>query len=309
MCALKVIKNKKRFHQQAEVEVKILRQLAKNDPDVQSNVVHMIDSFVFRSHLCITFDLHSINLYEFLKRNHFKGLSGALVRRFAAQLLVSLSFLRRNGVVHCDLKPENILLASPSRSQLKLIDFGSSCFVTEQSFTYIQSRFYRSPEVILGHPYDTQIDMWSLGCILAELHAGYPLFPGEDETELMACIMECLGVPPAAFVESSPRKKNFFDTRGAPRTVANSRGRKRTPGSTTLASALKTTDVSFVSFLEGCLEWDPAHRMTPEQALQHPWITGRPAPLYSYKSSVSPFRVPKTSSDLRYRASYLLGML
>ena len=57
-------------------------------------------------------------------------------------------------------------------------------------YTYIQSRFYRSPEVILGHPYNMAIDMWSLGCILAELHTGYPLFPGENEVEQLACIME-----------------------------------------------------------------------------------------------------------------------
>ena len=57
-------------------------------------------------------------------------------------------------------------------------------------YTYIQSRFYRSPEVILGHPYSMAIDMWSLGCILAELYTGYPLFPGESEVEQIACIME-----------------------------------------------------------------------------------------------------------------------
>lgn len=57
-------------------------------------------------------------------------------------------------------------------------------------YTYIQSRFYRSPEVILGHPYNMAIDMWSLGCIMAELYTGYPLFPGENEVEQLACIME-----------------------------------------------------------------------------------------------------------------------
>lgn len=63
-------------------------------------------------------------------------------------------------------------------------------FVSSSVYTYIQSRFYRSPEVILGHPYSMAIDMWSLGCIMAELHTGYPLFPGENEVEQLACIME-----------------------------------------------------------------------------------------------------------------------
>lgn len=62
--------------------------------------------------------------------------------------------------------------------------------VSSTVYTYIQSRFYRSPEVILGHPYSMAIDMWSLGCILAELYTGYPLFPGESEVEQIACIME-----------------------------------------------------------------------------------------------------------------------
>lgn len=60
-------------------------------------------------------------------------------------------------------------------------------------YTYIQSRFYRSPEVILGHSYNMAIDMWSLGCIMAELYTGYPLFPGENEVDQLACIMEVRG--------------------------------------------------------------------------------------------------------------------
>ena len=74
-----------------------------------------------------------------------------------------------SGVIHCDLKPENILLKAPNKSSIKVIDFGSSCFENERVYTYIQSRFYRSPEVILGVPYDMAIDMWSFGCILAEV--------------------------------------------------------------------------------------------------------------------------------------------
>lgn len=80
--------------------------------------------------------------------------------------------------MHCDLKPENVMLRQPNRSIIKVIDFGSSCLTDERVYTYIQSRFYRAPEVILGLPYSTPIDMWSMGCILAELFTGYPLFPG-----------------------------------------------------------------------------------------------------------------------------------
>lgn len=77
-------------------------------------------------------------------------------------------------------------------------------------YTYIQSRFYRSPEVILGMNYHMAIDMWSLGCILAELYTGFPIFPGENEQEQLSCIMEVLGVPDKEFINRSTRKKLFF---------------------------------------------------------------------------------------------------
>ena len=270
--AVKVIRNKKRFHHQALVEVKILEHLRHKDPDNVSGVVHMHEYFYFRNHLCISFEPLSSNLYEFVKNNNFRGLSLSLIRRFAAQLLQSLKFLRSQRVIHCDLKPENILLRQPNKSAIKVIDFGSSCFEDERAYTYIQSRFYRSPEVILGTPYDEAIDMWSLGCILAELYTGYPLFPGENEAEQLACIMEALGTPPRSALDRASRRKHFFDSSGAPRATTNSRGKRRLPGTKNLAQMLKCADRGFVKFLERCLRWNPRDRHTPEEALAHEWI-------------------------------------
>lgn len=71
----------------------------------------------------------------------------------------------------------------PARSLLKVVDFGSGCLVHEQVYTYVQSRYYRAPEVILRIRYSEKVDMWSLGCILAELYTGEPLFPGNNEQE------------------------------------------------------------------------------------------------------------------------------
>jgi len=272
MVAVKIIRNKKRFHTQALVEVKILSHIKEHDQDDSANFVQMKDNFYFRSHLCIVFELLSINLYEFIKNNNFQGVSLPLIRRFAIQLLNSLRFLRKQRIVHCDLKPENILLKDPGKSAIKMIDFGSSCFEDSKVYTYIQSRFYRCPEVILGLPYHCAIDMWSLGCILAELFTGYPLFPGENEVEQLACIMEVLGVPPRKLVAECSRRKVFFDSTGNPRIVPNSRGKRRRPSSTDIMSAIRCTDVQFVSFLEGCLRWDIAERFTPEDGLQHEWI-------------------------------------
>lgn len=193
--AIKLIRNKKRFHHQALVEVKILENLVNWDPKDEFNVIKILDSFYFRNHLCISMELLSINLYELIKANSFVGFSTKLIRRFTSQVLASLSLLRKNRVIHCDLKPENILLMHPRKSAIRVIDFGSSCLEHEKVYTYIQSRFYRSPEVILGMNYHMGIDIWSLGCIMAELYSGYPLFPGENEQEQLACIMEILGPP------------------------------------------------------------------------------------------------------------------
>lgn len=88
------------------------------------------------------------------------------------QCLEALEYLHNLGILHCDLKPENILLKSYKRCEIKIIDLGSSCFVTDNLCLYVQSRSYRAPEVILGLPYDQKIDLWSLGCILAELCSG-----------------------------------------------------------------------------------------------------------------------------------------
>lgn len=92
------------------------------------------------------------------------------------------------------------------------------------------------------------------GCILAELYTGYPLFPGENEVEQLACIMEVLGVPPDDLINTATRKRLFFDSRCSPRCVTNSKGRKRKPGSKSLAQALRCSDPTFNDFISKCLE-------------------------------------------------------
>ncbi|KAI7899140.1 uncharacterized protein BX663DRAFT_522426 [Cokeromyces recurvatus] len=208
--AVKLIRNKKRFYAQAKTEVKILSDL---DPEDKYHNIRMIDSFYFRNHLCIACECLSMNLYEFIKVNNFQGFHTTLIKRFVIQILRSLTLLSKYGVIHCDLKPENILLKHPTKSTIKVIDFGSSCLESQRVYTYIQSRFYRSPEIILGLDYTTAIDMWSLGCIMAELYTGIPIFPGENEQEQLLCIMEVLGLPDEELIELSDRKHLFFGTK------------------------------------------------------------------------------------------------
>lgn len=271
-CALKIIRNKKRFHQQAMVEIRILDHLRSRDRTDSNCVVRMLDTFVFRNHTVITFELHSMNLYELAKLNRYHPFAPQLIKRFTAQLLVAMSFMHREHIVHCDLKPENILLKQENRTSIKIIDFGSSCFESERVYTYIQSRFYRAPEIIMGIAYGRAIDLWSLGCIVCEMAMGFPIFPGENELEQLQCIMEVLGVPPQRMVDRSPRKKNFFEPSGAPKLTPNSHNRVRKPSSKDLQQVLRTEDKLFVDFVLQFLQWEPSCRATPNDAMRHEWI-------------------------------------
>lgn len=148
-----------------------------------------------------------MSLYDKIKESSFEGLSMELVRKYAVQILDSLAMLKEHFIIHCDLKPENILIKDKEKDSIKLIDFGSSCFESEKIYLYIQSRFYRAPEVLLEVPYTSAIDMWSFACILCELFTGFPIFPGENANEQLALIMEVNGIPPREFVRVRMREK------------------------------------------------------------------------------------------------------
>jgi Protein kinase domain len=136
------------------------------------------------------------------------------------------------------------------------------------------------------------VDMWSLGCILAELYTGFAILPGEDESDQLACIIELLGMPPKQVLENSKRAKIFFNAKGYPRycslktlddgSVIMSEGFSRRgiargpPGSRKLKNALNgCDDVYFLQFISECLEWVPEKRLTPEQAFKHSWFKRR----------------------------------
>ncbi|CAG9321696.1 unnamed protein product [Blepharisma stoltei] len=287
--AVKVIRNKKRFHKQGLVEIKILNLLKAKDPEDNYNVIRIKESFTFRKHLCLSFELLSMNLYEFLKLNSFEGLSLHLVKRFSLQILNGLKYSKSLSIIHCDLKPENILLKTSTKSLIKIIDFGSSCLESERIYTYIQSRFYRAPEIMLGIPYGTSIDMWSFGCIVSELHTGYPLFPGESEQEQLYRIIEVLGLPPKQIMDISTRKKIFFDNDGNPKLIPNSRGKIRYPNTRPLSTMIGNQDPLLLEFLTAILKWDPQERLTPEQAINHPFLKMQLSPKRRNRPSISFF--------------------
>lgn len=138
-------------------------------------------------------------------------------------MLDALCLLADADIIHCDLKPENILLTDLSHPKdlLRIIDFGSACYEKNSEFTgnfYIQSRFYRAPEVLLGLRYTKSIDMWSLGCICAELFLGLPLLPGVNEYNQLARIVEMFGVPPPYMIEYGKFGSKYFNQISTTRT-------------------------------------------------------------------------------------------
>ncbi|XP_042129357.1 dual specificity tyrosine-phosphorylation-regulated kinase 1B isoform X6 [Peromyscus maniculatus bairdii] len=253
LVAIKIIKNKKAFLNQAQIELRLLELMNQHDTEMKYYIVHLKRHFMFRNHLCLVFELLSYNLYDLLRNTHFRGVSLNLTRKLAQQLCTALLFLATPelSIIHCDLKPENILLCNPKRSAIKIVDFGSSCQLGQRIYQYIQSRFYRSPEVLLGTPYDLAIDMWSLGCILVEMHTGEPLFSGSNEVDQMSRIVEVLGIPPAPMLEQAPKARKYFE---------------RLPGG---GWTLRRTKELRKDLVLRMLEYEPAARISPLGALQH----------------------------------------
>ncbi|KAJ7072138.1 kinase-like domain-containing protein [Mycena amicta] len=298
--AVKVVKNKPAYFNQSMMEVTILEMLNKNsDPNDEHHILRLRDSFIHRSHLCLVFELLSSNLYELIKQNQFQGLSTQLVKVFMAQLLDAMTVLKDARLIHCDLKPENILLKSLQSPQIKVIDFGSACHERQTVYTYIQSRFYRSPEVLLGMSYTAAIDMWSLGCIAVELFLGLPLFPGTSEYNQLTRIVEMLGLPPQSMLNTGKQTAQFMDSYETIDQYSREHNTNEQPGkqyfkATSLPEIINTAPMpqsktarqgheiekelnnraSFIDFCQGLLDMNPVTRWTPQQARLHPFITG-----------------------------------
>lgn len=248
--AIKVIKSHKIFQEQGHIELKILAYLKKLEKSACPLFIQMYEYFTFRNHLCIVFELLSYTLFDLLKANNFKGFSSTLVRRFSFQIVTALAYLKKSSIIHCDLKPENIILVSPNVSNIKIIDFGSSCFKDEKIYSYIQSRIYRSPEVILGLSYSSAIDMWSFGCIIAEMLAGVPLFYGESELDQIYSIIEVLGPPPEQLLKSSVKQFKLFGQEGIQKSYTNTKNIIRIAGSKKIEEQISTNDALLLDFLK-----------------------------------------------------------
>ncbi|MQL99221.1 hypothetical protein Taro_031940 [Colocasia esculenta] len=197
--AVKVIKNQPAYYRQALVEISIVGALNQMyDPDDQHHIVRILDYFVHQRHLCISFEMLGSNLYEVLKINNYKGLTLNVIRDFSQQILHALIIMKDAGIIHCDLKPENILLCGRKGQQQSRLLILDQLVKKAIQFTHTSR-------------YNTAIDMWSLGCIVAELFLGLPLFPGASEFDLLKRMIEILGgQPPDDLLREAKNTSKYF---------------------------------------------------------------------------------------------------
>uniref|UniRef100_A0A671UHN6 non-specific serine/threonine protein kinase n=1 Tax=Sparus aurata TaxID=8175 RepID=A0A671UHN6_SPAAU len=210
--AVKILKNHPSYARQGQIEVEILARLSSENAD-EHNVVRALECFQHRSHTCLVFEMLEQNLYDFLKQNKFSPLPLKIIRPILQQVATALKKLKSLGLIHADLKPENIMLVDPTRQpyRVKVIDFGSASHVSKAvCSTYLQSRYYRAPEIILGLPFCEAIDMWSLGCVIAELFLGWPLYPGALEYDQIRYISQTQGLPAEQLLNKGTKTSRFF---------------------------------------------------------------------------------------------------
>lgn len=225
LVAIKIIRDVKRYMENAKIEAAILKDVLDADPRSNSRCAIMYDTFTHDGkYFCLVFETLGVSLYEFMKKNAFRGFWMQDVQDFAQQCLLAVKFLHEQlKLAHTDLKPENILLQStdpprhdnfprlaqwkavqpstkkepgpylrPASSQIKVIDFGNATYEDEHHSSIINTRQYRSPEVVLELGWNERSDIWSLGCIFVELYSGELLFGTHENLEHLALMEKVL---------------------------------------------------------------------------------------------------------------------
>ncbi|OAL36103.1 hypothetical protein AYO20_04517 [Fonsecaea nubica] len=292
--AIKIVRNNETMRKAGTKEIDILKDIAANDPEDKKHIIRLQRSFDHKGHLCMVFENLSMNLREVLKKfGRDVGINLKAIRAYAQQLFWGLSLLKKCQYIHADLKPDNILV-NEARSTLKICDLGSASPITENATApYLVSRFYRAPEVILGIPYDYGIDMWSVGCTLFELYTGKILFTGRNNNGMLRAIMECRGKFPHKLLRRGTLTYEYFDdllnfraqetdkVTGRtiikvmdikPKPVRDLRSRLVPKDKRMNEQERKELDL-FVDLLDRCLDLRPEKRITPNDALKHPFIS------------------------------------
>lgn len=298
---IKVVRSKDVMAQAALKEIEVLRLLQGRDPEGKMHVIRLLSHFLYKGHTCLVFEPMAMNLRDLLRRyGRSEGLNLRAVQVFARQLCISLLHLKRCGVLHADIKPDNICV-DDNLLRLKLVDLGSASLTTDENpvTPYLVSRYYRAPEITLGHRYGHPIDMWSVACCLYELYTSHVLFPGKTSNGMVKCYMDVMGRMPVRMVKQGAFGERFFDPEGRflhqvvdgfsgnvkekPIPMAlfpvpgGSLANRLTPSRAAQAPERALID-SFTDFLTSALQLDPTKRITPEDALNHPFIHAKPNP-------------------------------
>jgi len=261
--ALKVIRNEKRFHKQAEkVEIPALLKINKESTEYLLNIFKIFD---YKDHICYSYELLEHDLYKEMEIREFRGFSVDKVIRYAGDILRGLDVLLKLKIIHCDLKPENIMLTKDG--SLKIIDLGS-CYISKTkklNSTYVQSRYYRAPEVVMGCDYSHGIDIWSFGCIIYELLTGTPLFRCKSSSDLIGEIVCFLGIPPIEMIENSLSGLSYFKNVNSYQLVNqyNKYGGLYQPKSRSLNELLKEENEPIQKIIDLVISWNYNNRPTP----------------------------------------------
>ncbi|KAM9287707.1 cyclin-dependent kinase 5 [Cariama cristata] len=236
------------------------------------NIVRLHDVLHSDKKLTLVFEFCDQDL-----KKYFDSCNGDLdpeiVKSFMYQLLKGLAFCHSRNVLHRDLKPQNLLINR--NGELKLADFGLArafgipvrCYSAE-----VVTLWYRPPDVLFGAKlYSTSIDMWSAGCIFAELaNAGRPLFPGNDvDDQLKRIFRYPFGAAPGLRLLGTPTEEQW----PAMAKLPDYKPYPMYPATTSLVNVVPKLNATGRDLLQNLLKCNPVQRISAEEALQHPYFT------------------------------------
>ena len=257
-------------------EVKSLRKIK------HENVMRLLQIFRENDHLFLVFELLGDSLIKTIQ-NHTNGFEEAEIRYIAKQILEGLAFVHKQGFFHRDMKPENLLWGG---DKLKIADFGLAREIRSRPpYTeYISTRWYRAPEIVLRHEfYNSPVDLWAVGAIIAELYNRTPLFQGTSETDQLFKICNILGPPTESNWPDGVRLANKMGIR-LPQTSPQP-----------LSSVIPSASPEAIDLIAGLLRYDPHKRFSATQALSHPYFKGEMLPP-SQVGKPRPTAMPKSLS-------------
>ncbi|KAM9337754.1 serine/threonine-protein kinase MAK [Symphorus nematophorus] len=236
-------------------EVKSLKKLN------HANVVKLKEVIRENDHLYFVFEYMKENLYQLMKDRENKMFSENEIRNIMFQVLSGLVFVHKHGFFHRDMKPENLLCMGPEL--VKIADFGLAREIrSKPPYTdYVSTRWYRAPEVLLrSSTYNSPIDLWAVGCIMAELYTLRPLFPGNSEVDEIFKICQVLGTV----------KKTDWPEGYQLASAMNFRFPQCVP--THLKTLIPNASNEAIALMKDLLQWDPKKRPTAVQALRYPYF-------------------------------------